>query len=290
MSIRVTQRSMSDSALRGLQGSLNRTQDLQEHLSSGRRVGRPGDDPSATAAAMKLREQRRADEQYKRNIEDSSGRINVTDQALTQLSNRLQRVRELALTARNGAMSPEGRSALAAEVEAIRLDVIDLYNTRWLDRPVFGGTTTGDIAVDATGTYVGDDAEVVSRISRDAVLRVDVRGSDIGANELPELITSIAAGIVGDDDQLISDVDVLKAVHNQILTVLGDLGARASRLDTTRANLESETLDFTSRISENEDADLPSTIMHLQAQQVAYQSALGAASKVLQVSLVDFLR
>ena len=47
---------------------------------------------------------------------------------------------------------------------------------------------------------------------------------------------------------------------------------------------------FTSRISENEEIDLPLTIMNLESQKVAYQAALGAASKIMQSSLVDFLR
>ena len=86
------------------------------------------------------------------------------------------------------------------------------------------------------------------------------------------------------------DLVALDAALSQVLTALGDVGARAARLETTRANVEAERLDLTARISENEDVDLPETIMRLQSQQVAYQAALGAASKVLQVSLVDFLR
>ena len=53
---------------------------------------------------------------------------------------------------------------------------------------------------------------------------------------------------------------------------------------------DSARLDLTAKISEQEDIDFPETIMNMQAQQVAYQSALAAAAKVTQVSLVDFLR
>jgi len=54
--------------------------------------------------------------------------------------------------------------------------------------------------------------------------------------------------------------------------------------------VDSERLDFVSRISANEDVDLPYAIMNLQTSQIAYQASLGAAAKVMQTSLLDFLR
>ncbi len=49
-------------------------------------------------------------------------------------------------------------------------------------------------------------------------------------------------------------------------------------------------MDLTSRLTDVEDVDMPSTIVALQTQQVAYQAALGATAKVVQPSLLDFLR
>jgi hypothetical protein len=60
--------------------------------------------------------------------------------------------------------------------------------------------------------------------------------------------------------------------------------------ETSEQNVDSERLDFVSRISENEDVDLPYAIMNLQTSQIAYQASLGAAAKVMQTSLMDFLR
>lgn len=288
---RVTQRSMSDVALRGLQDALNRTQKLQEELSRGRRVSRPGDDPSAAVSAMKLRSQRRADEQYLRNADDAAGRLAAADEALTTMSERIGRVRELVVASQNPAQSDTGRRALAQEIVAIRDDIIDLYNTRWMDRPVFGGTIAGTDAVDkSTGAYLGDDAEILSRISRDATIRTDVRGSEAGADVLPDLLAGLAADIEANSTAVPGGLTSLDGVHTTVLRALGDVGARAARIEMTQAKVDSERLDFTSRISENEDVDLPEAIMNLESQKVAYQTALGAAAKVLQVSLSDYLR
>jgi flagellar hook-associated protein 3 FlgL len=287
---RVTQTSMSNAALRGLQGALGRTQHLQEQLSSGKRVSRPGDDPSATGSAMALRSQRRADEQYLRNADDAEGRLAITSDALTSLSARIRRVRELAVNAGDAAMSDEAMAALAAEGTSSRGDVVDLYNTRWLGRPVFGGTVPGSVAIDSTGTYVGDEQPVTSRISRDAVLRTDVSGTAAAADTLPGVIDQVVNDVLTNRSNIGNDLTALDGELSKVLRSLGDVGARAARLDTTKANVDAERLDFTARISENEDVDLPETIMNLESQKVAYQAALGSAAKVLQVSLLDFLR
>jgi flagellar hook-associated protein 3 FlgL len=288
---RITQHTMSQTALRGLQASLGRVQDLQQQLSSGKRVSMPSDDPAATSAVMTFRSQRAADEQYLRNADIATARLNVTDNALAQLSDRLRSAREVMIQSQNGGIGGESLIALSHQMEAIRQDVMDLYNTRYLDRPVFAGTAAELVTVDSNGTYVGNDGEVVVRISRDSTVRVDVKGTAIAADTVPDLLEQIAAAIaVGDNTGVQTGLDDLDAALSLVQQALGDVGARSSRVENTRSLVDSARLDLTTKISENEDVDLPLTIMNLQAQQVAYQSALGAAAKITQVSLVDFLR
>jgi flagellar hook-associated protein 3 FlgL len=288
-SSRITQNTVADTALRGLQSNLERLQKLQGQLSSGRKVSQPSDDPSATVASMTLRSRRTADEQYLRNIDQAIGRLTVTDNALTQLSDRLRNVRDLIITARNGALGEASLSGVAANIDAVRSEILDLYNTTYLDRPIFGGTVFGLTAVDASGTYVGDGGAVEIRIATDAVLRVDVDGVAIGADtvpaELTQIAANIAAGTVGDDD-----LDVVDAALNLVARAMGDVGARSERVNQTRSMVDSHRLDLTSRISVHEDVDMPETIMKLEAQRVGYEAALQSAAKIQQISLVDFLK
>ena len=149
---RITQRSITDTALRGLQGNLSRLQELQQQLSSGRRIGGPSDDPSGAASAMTFRSQRAQGEQHLRNIDHATGRLTATDDALTNLSDRLRGVRELMIQSRSGAINSDARSTLASQISSIRSEVVDIYNTRYLDRPVFGGTTAAPDAFTAAGS------------------------------------------------------------------------------------------------------------------------------------------
>jgi flagellar hook-associated protein 3 FlgL len=291
MTIRVTQGTIRADSLRGLQSSLGRLQTLQAQLSSGKQIAAPSDDPSGTASAMTLRSQQAADVQYLRNIDQVAARLGVTDTTLTSISDRLRGVRELLVTAQNGALGAESRAALASQASALKSEIVDLYNTTYLDRPVFGGTVTGQQAIDpTTGAYVGNDQPVITRISRDSTVRADVKGTDVAADTVPALLDRIVADLGSTAPVPAADLDDLDDTLSTVMQTLGDIGARSARVDATRANVDAHRLDLTARISENEDVDLPATIMNLQSQQVAYQSALGASARILQTSLLDFLR
>jgi flagellar hook-associated protein 3 FlgL len=282
---------MHQATMRGLDTTLTRAQHLQNQLSSGKQVSKPSDDPAATVSSMKLRSQLRADEQYLRNIDDARGRLSLADDSLVSLSGQIRRANELMVSARDAAISPDSRAAIGAELAEIRKSVIDTYNARWIDRPVFGGTVAGSEAIDATtGTYVGNDQQIIARVSRDVTMRIDVKGTDAGADALPDLLARAAENVVNDIDAVAGDQDDLSAVLSKVLKTLGDIGARAAQLETSEQAVDSERLDFTGRISENEDVDLPLAIMNLQSAQIAYQASLGAAAKVMQTSLLDFLR
>lgn len=286
---RITQRSLSDTTLRGLQANLTSLQKLQNELSSGHRISEPSDDPSGTASAMLLSSQKAADTQYLRNIGFAKSRLQVSDTTMQSLSSQLQSARNLLVQSRNASLNRDSLTAISQQIDQIRGEVIDLYNTRYLDRPVFGGTVAGSYAVDpSTGTYLGDDQPVTTRISSDSTIRMDVKGSDVGAGTVPAALQQLATNIAG-TGATDADLTALDTSLSQISEALGDIGARAKRVTDSETVVTSHQTDLRDRISENVDIDLPETIMNLQTQQVAYQSALGAAARILQKSLVDFL-
>ena len=71
---------------------------------------------------------------------------------------------------------------------------------------------------------------------------------------------------------------------------IADLGSRDARLDLTEERLSGQTDDFTDLMSNNENADLAETIINFNAQNVIYNASLQAGAKVVQNSLLDFLR
>jgi flagellar hook-associated protein 3 FlgL len=294
-SFRVTQNMIVGGSTTRLQGSLSRLAELQEQLSSGRRLNRPSDSPTDTAQAMRLRGSLSSLEQYSRNAADGASRLGLADQALTTSTELVAHARELGLQGANaGSSSPASRAALATELDQVRASLLDQANTTYLSRPLFGGVTNGEAAYDDTGTYVGTPGEVTRRVGENTRVRVDVDGRAVfgdGATsvftELDDLANALRAG---DDAGITAGLQKLAGRLDTIGTAHADLGAAQNRVDRAQDEIQDNQLDLTSALTDIENIDLPRTMIDINMQEVAYQAALAATARVVQPSLVDFLR
>lgn len=295
MAMRITERSLSTTSLAGLQGSLAKMSKLQERLSSGKQLARPSDSPVDTVSAMSLRNETRALQQYSRNADDGLGWLSMADTALSSATTQVTRVRDLVLQGMSAgsAADPGARRAIAAEVDSIRAGLINLANTRYLDRPIFGGTTSGMTAYDATGTYVGDLGMVSRTVGDSARVRVDTGGPETfgtGPTQLFTVLADISEHLQGQPSALADDLGRLDTASELLIQKAGDVGARYNRVSKMRQVADDRQLDLNAQLTEIEYIDLPQTIVELQLQQTAYQAALSATAKAIQPSLVDFLR
>ena len=297
---RITQRTVSTTLMHGLQSNLSRMQKLQEQLSSGKQVSRPSDSPVQTVEAMQFRAGIRRTEQYVRNADDGLALLGTADSALTEGLGMTRRVRELVLGGMNATVAADGRNAVAAELRTLREGLLGVANTRYLDRPVFGGNTRGSSAFDPTsGAFVGDTGAISRTVGPATQVTVNISGpqafgADGDAAQVFDLVERLAVALEtgGPGMQSALDgglVDLDKAIDSMI-NALGQVGARFNRVEATRNAAEGQLLALTSSLSEAEDIDLPRTIVDLQMQEVAYKAALSATARVVQPSLLDFLR
>jgi flagellar hook-associated protein 3 FlgL len=296
MITRVTQQMMSQRSLDGLQLGLTRLAKIQEHLSTGRVINRVSDSPADATAAMRLRSAVAVQKQYVRNADDGATWLAQADVALQDATDLVRRARELGLQgASSGSMSQQGREALAAEVDQLREGLIATANTTYLDRPVFGGITAGTQAYDATsGAYIGVNQPVLRSIADGVKVRVDVDGQATfaasGTSAFDDLTALSAAIRANDTVAMRTQVDALKGHLDSISTMQSDVGARAKRIDQATVSAGDAQMALSTRLSNLENTDLAQATVDLNLQQVAYQSALAATARVMQPSLVDFLR
>jgi flagellar hook-associated protein 3 FlgL len=292
---RVTEQSMSAISLVGLQGNLNRLERLQQQMTSGKTIARPSDSPGGTVAAMQLRGDLRLSAQYARNANDGIGWLGTLDGTMTNMMNTLQRAREIVVQGMSAGSSDAvgAREAQAMEIENLRGAVLTAANTRYLDRPIFGGTTAGSEAYDSTGTYVGDSGAVLRTVADGTRVRVDASGPAVlgsGPSGLFGVLSSIAENLRTNPAALAGDLNNLDTAMTKVSTELASVGTRYNELMQLGQAATDRQTTLTAQLSDVEDIDLPKTITDLQLQQTAYQAALAATAKVIQPSLIDFLR
>lgn len=293
---RVTQRMLTDNSLTSLQNGLTRLAKVQEQLSTGRVLNRPSDNPTDTTSAMRIRSSYADQEQYVRNADDGLGWLGQVDSALGTATDLVRKARDLALQGANsGAMGQAARDAIATDVDQIKASLLASANTTYLERPVFGGVTSGRQAFDpATQTYVGVAAPVSRRVADGVTVRVDVDGEAVfgsgAASVFAELDALSTALRTNDSAALSASIDTLNTRMNTITSARTDAGARYQRVEQAAQAAEGAKVSLSASLSTLENTDIAKASVELSLQEVAYQASLAATSRVLQPSLLDFLR
>ncbi len=98
------------------------------------------------------------------------------------------------------------------------------------------------------------------------------------------------AAMTATPDQLGDSLTRIDALSKQMLSALADVGTRYGRVEGALTTLTDANLNNTAALSEVENVDIAKAIVDLQMAEVAHQAALGATARVLQPSLLDFLR
>nr|BFE89288.1 hypothetical protein GCM10020093_118900 [Planobispora longispora] len=111
-----------------------------------------------------------------------------------------------------------------------------------------------------------------------------------GNTQLFNVLADIADHLENDPSQLGNDLTRLDTAISKLQTEIADVGSRTNRVSQMRDAAESRIVSLKTQLSDIEDIDLPMTITELTLQQTAYQAALAATAKVVQPSLVDFLK
>jgi flagellar hook-associated protein 3 FlgL len=293
---RVTETSMHSRVLANLQRSLARGQKLQSQISSGKQLSRPSDSPTGTVTSLQLRGEVRSTQQYSRNSDDGLGWLGTIQDKLGDASTSVIRARNLTVQALSSGVGDQSGEALAVEIDNIKAGLITEANSKYMGRPVFGGTTPGTVAYDDTGKYLGNTDQTTRTVGANAKVRVESNGPDaFGAEgsdtQLFKVLTDISAAIrSGDSNSLDTGLKNLDSAHDLLKSTLSDVGARYNRVTQMKQSAEDHLFSVTSQLSDIEDVDLPKAIMELQIQQTSYQAALAASAKVIQPSLIDFLR
>lgn len=292
--IRTTQNMLVGRSLAGLQSGLTRLAQTQEKLSTGKNLNRPSDSPTDATTSMKIRVQVAQAGQYVRNAQNGLGWLDVTDTMLGGMADNLRRAGELALQGANASVPGTATKALAEELAQIREGLLAQANTTYLDRPIFGGVTAGNAAFDATGAYVGVDAPVLRAVADGVKVRVDISGTDVVGPTGNNMFTDLAAletALRNDDKAGIrAGIAAISTRQKALTSAQAQIGAAYNRIDAAERKSADALVTLKTALSEVEDTDLPKAMVDLQMHEVAYQAALASTARVMQPSLVDFLR
>ena len=302
--MRITNNMLINNMLNNLNNNLNRMNKYQNQLATGKKISLPSDDPIVASRALKLRTDVAEIQQYKRNVDDANSWMDITETTLGQMGDVMHRVRELAVQAANETNTPEDLDKIKQEMEQLKVQMVHLANTTYAGRYIFSGFKTDKALMDDNGVFlidISNSEQIHFEIGIGDDIHINVTGSDL-FNNGTDAAAGDTSGLLATFDAIITALDAgdNEAVGNMlghidddinnILRVRSGTGARMNRLELTANRLEDDFINFTSLMSKNEDADIAEVIMNLQNEENVYRASLSAGARVIQPSLVDFLK
>ena len=298
--MRVTFNSIHQDATAGLARANERLMDYQKQVSTGLRISKPSDDPSATATTIVERAGIATTERYTRAADSVGSRLSVVDTVLDDLINKLTAAQTAIMTARGTTATPATRDAAAQELLSLRDAVLDDLNTSFRDTYVFGGQagTTKPFQKNPDGTiapYAGAAGEVAIDIDEHRSVTIAFNGDAIAQGSDADDVfatfdAAVAAVRAGDEAGLESAMQAFKRTFSRATEMQSRVGAGQRAVDDQKLRLTETKTAMAARVSKLEHANMAEAITGMSQADAAYQAALGAAGKITRLSLMDYLR
>ncbi|MCE8002354.1 flagellin [Billgrantia ethanolica] len=235
----------------------------QERLSSGLRINSAADDAAGQAIANRMTAQIKGMQQAQRNANDGISLVQTMEGGLNQISDNLQRIRELAVQGANDTLSAEDRSSIQLEIDE-RVEEI----TRIAEATTFNGTAL--LSTEATlNIQVGANTEDADAIEVDTV---SMTATDLSVNALSVSNFAAAQSAIDAIDEALQDIDDQRAT----------LGATLNRFDSVIENLTTNITNLTEARSRIEDADYAVEVSNMTRANILQQAGTSMLAQANQ--------
>ncbi len=265
---------MSINAQRNLMKSQSDMSTTIQRLSSGLRINSAKDDAAGLAVSEGMTSQIRGLEMAKRNANDGISMAQTAEGALGQITNNVQRIRELAVQSANGALSDADRAHLQKEVDELSFEnkrIVETteFNGKALLNVAVGNTTDVNIQVGANGTdQIALKIDGVNDLNSIGAAAGDVDiSTEAAAKALLSNGAATGAGTTLDDD--LFNLNAARAT----------LGAAQNRFESAIDNISNYSENLQAARSRIQDTDFAAETANLTRSQILSQAGTAMVSQ-----------
>lgn len=302
--MRITNRMISDRVLFNIQTSLKRIAKLHDQLSSGYKVRYPSDDAVVATRASNIGAIKREIDQFKRNVDHVKNYVNAYDSVLREISGIYHRIRELLIRGANGTMSQDERMAIAHELEKILDSLAGIANMRIGEERIFGGADFDKDPVEKVSGYwtivLDPDANISRKVKvlgyklEYGLTVYDLFRTDNGVDVFQMLRDTIDVLKKNPQDveEHLSNISLkqLSLFEDKLMENIAKVGASMKVMEFLETRTNDLKIFITEYLSKEMDADITEVLTDLSMQQAVLQAALKSAARVIQNTLVDYVR
>jgi len=322
--MRVSSRMLSRQVMTNLNSLYNDLAKSHTQVSTGERFQKASEAPIQAVRSMDLSIDLERNEQYLTNIDRARSIYSETEDSLMAVSDSLQGIKDNLLKGVHGSYNHEDRKVLAKEVEQLKDNIVTQLNKEYSGKYYFGGYNTYEepFKENSSGemTYNGQDiSEIVAtdgelvdptdksyegfikenifvKTGKSTEIGVSLPGIEVvgyGQDNLFAKIDDILNELNSEEtnldnlDSLMGDIDdFFTKTQNHISTI----GAKAKNLDVMKGQADQIKLNLEETLSKESHIDIEEAIMNYKTTEMVYNSALAVSAKIIQPTLIDFLR
>ena len=301
--MRVTANITSDNALYNIQQGRTKLDKISEQTSSGNNVNRPSDDPINTRLLLDVGDQVKTTDQFSSNIGKANTWQQVTNTALTGISDTMTLAKQLMDTLTSGTSDATTRQTAISQLQAMKQQVVDMGNTQFGDQYIFGGAKNTSPPFSPTGPnyYSGDESALKVEIATGSTQQINIPGNQLltadtataqpyGSTNILQTFDNLIAAVGANNVTAITQgAQAMEAGIKQVQNATGDVASRVARLDSmSKLNKNSSTM-LNNIYSNVQNVDYAKLAVELSQQQTAFNASLSATAKISQLSLLDYM-
>ena len=295
--MRVSSKAMWEATRYQLGNITNELTEASIIVATGKRINSLKDDPVGVTRVLNLKSNLSDLDQIKKNLATAQTWLDAGETALRSVQDIVTESKTLAIAMRSDTVNADDRQVSAEQIRGYILELESLANTQVQGQYIFSGTKTDTKSFElddqqnpTTATYSGNSTAFEIKTGKNSTIEVSQDGDSLFStlfssmiDLLNDLETDDAAGIETGIANLNTDFETIN-------TAIADIGAKGVRVETKDKIIQDLYLSYTEARSELEDADIIEAISHLKSTELAYQAALASTSKLMTMSLVDFMR
>jgi flagellar hook-associated protein 3 FlgL len=305
LGLRTPTASTFDQMVESMQTQQSSITQLQNEISSGLRVNKPSDDPTAAAQAVRVRSENARLDAEQRMVDYAKSVLQTADGAVGSAQNQVQSARSLLLQAANSTNSASDRAAIAQQLQAARDQLLSIANTPdGQGGYVFGGegSTSVPFTSGATVTYTaqsgqqqvaGSSAISVTQDGQQAFMDVSTSGGKTSLFSTLDNAIAVLNNPNATDAQVqaatstaINGLDSGLDQLNQVRTKIGD---DLNTVTNRSQQIQDQGVNLQGRLSDLVDVDYAKTISELSQSQTSMNAAMQTYAQVSKMSLFTYL-
>ncbi|MCM3693263.1 flagellar hook-associated protein FlgL [Neobacillus niacini] len=292
--MRVTSQMVTRQFNQNIQRNNQEIYSLQQQISSGKKYEKISDNPLEAMKGMSHRTSLAQIEQYQKNAQDGMDRLTAVDDALGNVTNVMQRIRELTVQASNDTNHESDKQTISIEIRALSDQLETIANTTFNGRYLFSGMdqetapmkngVLQNVGQSAMNLDIGKGVTVNVNVSAGSVF-----GYQTDGRNLFETIGNLAQTL--ENGQNPGDLlNVLDQQMNNVSTQHTIIGTNHNLLELASNKLDQANFLNAKILTETEGTDIAKAYMELSSHETALQASLASGARIMQQTLVDFLR